>query len=88
MIHFISTWQNVLENDQDKRRKRKLLFQKRMIPSKVNNYHIYFIYFYLTLKGFTHSKKKKFDISKVMITLTTNPKYYFLKIPRSKDIAI
>ena len=45
--------------------------------------------FGLFLKGFTHGKKKYlFDRSKETIILTTNPKYYFLKMSTSKNISI
>ena len=33
-------------------------------------------------------QKKLFDISKVTIILTTNPKYFFLKMSTSNDISI
>jgi len=65
IVTFVSTWQNVSENDQNKRRKRKQLFQKHLILLKVS-FDKYNIIYYYEINVFKKYLKYKNNLKKVL----------------------
>jgi len=65
IVTFVSTWQNVSENDQNKRRKRKQLFQEHLILLKVS-FDKYNIIYYYEINVFKKYLKYKNNLKKVL----------------------